>query len=354
MNDLIGRTLGQYEIIELIGKGGMAAVYKARQRSIGRIVAIKVLPAHFLHEDTFLKRFQREVQTIALMQHPHILPIHDYGEENGIPYIVMTYIDGGSLGRRIEQGGPMPLDEVLNLVDQIADGLDYAHEQGVIHRDFKPGNVLIDRRDNAYLADFGIAKVSQETAQLTGSSAIGTPAYMAPEMFIQEEVTPAIDIYALGVTIYQMLGGAIPYSGTTPAQLMYAHLNQPVPDIRDIRADLPLEVQMVLERLMAKDPVVRFHRAGQAAEMLRSAAQASITGLGERSQVSGSPADEPGTHPIDAVPNDESTASDEIEAGDEAASPSWFRRNWRVITAVIVALYFYAIVIFAVLALLGA
>jgi serine/threonine protein kinase len=273
MNDLIGKTLGQYEIIKLIGRGGMASVYLARQRSIGRMVAVKVLPSHLMSDDTFLKRFQREVQAVSRMQHPRIIPVHDYGEDEGVPYIVMAYIEGGSLAQLIQEKGALPLDDTVRLIGQITEGLDYAHQQGVIHRDFKPSNVLLDKQGNAYLLDFGIAKVSQETAQLTGSGIVGTPTYMAPEMFKQELPTPAVDIYALGVTLYQMLSGTTPFEGTTPVQLMYSHLNEPVPSIASIRPDLPASIQIVLDKAMAKRPEERFASAGDMANALRHAAE---------------------------------------------------------------------------------
>jgi len=181
MTHLVGRTLGQYEIIGEIGHGGMADVYRAVQPSIGREVAIKVLPAHFLQDRTFLERFMREVKVIAQLQHPRILPVYDFGEQDGLPYIVMAYMPGGTLADRIREApGGLPLDAVAHYVTQIAEALDYAHRRNIIHRDFKPSNVLLDDEENAYLADFGIAKVTEATAQLTGSGIVGTPAYMAP------------------------------------------------------------------------------------------------------------------------------------------------------------------------------
>lgn len=313
MHDLTGQSLGQYEIIKLIGRGGMASVYLARQRSIGRTVAVKVLPPHLMHDQTFLKRFQREVQAVAMMQHPRIIPVHDYGEEQGMPYIVMAYIDGGSLSQQIQDRGQLPLDEAVRLVGQIAEGLDYAHKQGVIHRDFKPSNVLLDHNSNAYLADFGIAKVSQETAQLTGSGIVGTPTYMAPEMFKQETATPAVDIYALGVTLYQMLSGTTPYEGATPVQLMYAHLNDPVPNLEDSRHDIPRTVQGVLEKGMAKDPQSRFASAGQLARALEQAA--------EEHQEPETLVTAPGPSP---------------HAEPAPKQKGWLNRNWRISLSIVI------------------
>ena len=153
---LTAEQAGQYVLVDSIGQGGMATVYRATQPSIGRTVAVKVLPSHFLQDATFLERFRREVQVIAQLQHPHILPVYDFGEQDGIPYIVMAYMDGGTLADRIAHGA-IPLREAVRMVEQIAQGLDHAHRNGVIHRDFKPSNVLLDQYGNVHLADFGVA-----------------------------------------------------------------------------------------------------------------------------------------------------------------------------------------------------
>jgi serine/threonine protein kinase len=270
--DLTGKTLGQYEIGQQLGKGGMATVYLARQTSIGRTVALKIMPAYFMHDPSFLQRFEREVQVIARLQHPRILPVYDYGELEGRPYLVMAYMSGGTIADRIKEG-QIPLDETVRIVEQIAEGLDHAHRKGVIHRDFKPSNVLLDENGNAHLADFGIAKVSESTVQLTGSGIVGTPAYMAPEMANQGLVTPAIDIYALGITTYEMLTGKFPYQGDTPLRVMMAHATAPIPDVRDLNPDCPLAVANVVRKAMAKDPDDRYATAGEMAAALRAAAE---------------------------------------------------------------------------------
>ena len=265
MSDMTGKTIGQYEIHEEIGRGGMATVYRATQTSIGRTVAIKILPPNFMQDRTFLERFNREVQVIALLQHRSILPVYDYGEDDGQPYIVMAFMEGGTLSDRIRKG-PMTFNDALRTITQIAEGLDYAHSQGIIHRDFKPSNVLLDGQGNAYLADFGIAKVSEATMQLTGSGVIGTPAYMAPEMFRKGDLTTAADVYALGITLYQMLTGHLPYEAETPVQFMMSHVNDPVPDVLSERPELPGGVHSVIEKAMAKVPENRFQTAASMAE----------------------------------------------------------------------------------------
>jgi serine/threonine protein kinase len=262
MTDLIGRTLGTYKIIDEIGHGGMANVYRATQPSIGREVAIKVLPPHFLQDRTFVRRFTREVQVIASLQHPHILPVYDFGEQDGLPYIVMAYMPGGTLADRMRKVGALPLPEVTRLVEQIADGLDHAHQKGIVHRDFKPSNVLLDEHGNVYLADFGIAKVAESTTQLTGSGIVGTPAYMAPEVTRTDKVTRLIDVYALGVSVFEMLAGQHPYPSDTPVGVLLAHAAEPIPSICDSRPDLPEGLQHVIDRAMAKEPSDRYQSAG--------------------------------------------------------------------------------------------
>ncbi len=271
MTELTGRRLGQYAILEEIGHGGMANVYRAVQTSIGREVAVKVLPAAFLQDRTFLERFNREVKVIANLKHPRILPVHDFGEEGGLPYIVMAYMEGGTLADyiRLSQNG-LPLNEVVRLVEQISEGLDFAHRRGIIHRDFKPSNVLLDGEGNAYLADFGIAKVSEATAHLTGSGIVGTPHFMAPEMSEAGSLSPLVDIYALGVTLYQMLTGRVPYEAPTPMGVLLAHVSKPVPDVRLLRPDLPDAVQVVVEKAMAKDPQTRYQSARELASDLQA------------------------------------------------------------------------------------
>lgn len=269
--ELSGRTLGQYEIGSLLGEGGMAVVYEARQVSIGRTVAIKVMPSHTMRDAGFLARFEREVKVIADLQHPRVLPVYDFGHIENRPYIVMAYLSGGTLEDRIRQGA-MPFDEARRLVQQMAEGLDFAHSKGIIHRDFKPANVLLDEQGNAHLADFGIARISASPMRLTESGIVGTPTYIAPEMLSGGEVTGAVDIYALGVTLYEMLAGTSPFAGDTPMRLITAHLYDPIPDIRIMRPELPEGVTYVIQRAMAKNPAHRFASAGKLAAALSDAA----------------------------------------------------------------------------------
>jgi serine/threonine-protein kinase len=262
--------IDRYEVKAELGRGGMATVYHAHDPRFDREVAIKVMPREFLHDPTFRARFEREAKAIASIQHPHILPVYDFGEHDGQPYIVMAHMPGGSLSGKLAAGG-LPLDETSRIITQIASAIDEAHAAGIIHRDLKPANILFDKRGNAYLSDFGIARLTEATAQLTGTGIVGTPAYMAPEMAYEGGLSPLVDVYALGVTLYQMLAGQVPYKADTPMGVLMAHASRPIPDLRQMRPDLPDSLQAVLERAMAKDPADRYQSAGELAAGLNSA-----------------------------------------------------------------------------------
>lgn len=268
--------IGRYQIKSELGRGGMATVFHAYDPSFERNVAIKVLPHAMLHDPQFRTRFEREAKMIALLEHPAIVPVYDFGEQDGQPYIVMRYMAGGSLSERLKPGA-LSLEDTVRLINRLAPALDAAHARGIIHRDLKPGNVLFDQYGNAFLSDFGIARLSQsEGATLTGGSIVGTPAYMSPEQVQGEKnIDGRSDIYALGVLIYQMLTGFQPYRGETPAKVMMMHVLEPVPDIRTENADLPPSVAPVLERALAKAPDDRFATTKELATALESAQRGS-------------------------------------------------------------------------------
>ncbi len=253
--------IGRYEILTEIGRGGMAVVYRARDPNFNRDVAIKVLPRELLHDPNFKARFQREAQTIAGLEHPAIVPVHDFGEEDGQPFLVMRYMPGGSLADRLKLG-PVGLTEALRIVGQLAPALDRAHQAGIVHRDLKPANILFDREDNAYIADFGLAKIANTDVNLSATAVYGTPAYMSPEQAKGvKEIDGRADLYALGVVAYQMLAGRVPYEADTPIALALKHVMEPAPRLRDARPDLPEQADRVLQRAMAKDPRDRFATA---------------------------------------------------------------------------------------------
>jgi predicted Ser/Thr protein kinase len=264
---IIGRKLGKYKVVELLGQGGMATVYKGYDEDVERYVAIKVLPPHPGMSDQTVERFRQEVRVIARLQHPHILPIYDYGSEYhgasdaDILYLVMAYVDGGSLENRVDRG-PMPVKDVDRILKQIASALDYAHRQGIYHRDIKPGNILLDKEGNALLADFGIAKLANDSRNLTGTGIVGTPAYMAPEQARgNKEIDNRVDIYALGGVVYEMLTGKQPYYAETPLQVLLKHINEPVPSLFEHGSGLPIALDGIIGQAMAKSPDDRYATA---------------------------------------------------------------------------------------------
>lgn len=265
-DDLINQRLGQYEIKSLLGRGGMAAVYLARQASMDRDVAIKVMAKELSDDEQFVARFEHEAQLIASLQHPHILPVIDFGHEGKNIYIVMQLVRGGSLDDRLRKGA-LTLNTASRMLSQIASALTFAHEKGIVHRDLKPNNVLLDERNNTYLTDFGIAKMLAGTSKLTATGNIlGTPAYMAPEQWRGEPVDARTDIYSLGVMTYEMVLGRLPFSGETPYTLMYKHFNDAPPPPRTINPSLNPAVENVILRALAKNADERYQSAEEMAE----------------------------------------------------------------------------------------
>jgi len=254
-------NISRYEIKAEIGRGGMATVYRAYDPRFKREVAIKVLPSQFLHDPTFRARFEREAMTIAAIEHPGIVPVYDYGEENGQPYLVMRYVQGGSLSDILKKG-PLTFREAAHIVSQLAPALDEMHSRGIIHRDLKPGNILFDHYGNACISDFGIARLTEATTTLTGDAIIGTPSYMSPEQARGDtDIDGRSDIYALGAILFEMLTGKQPYQATTPMGIVMKHITDPIPRILEYRADLPPSTENVITRAMAKKRDDRFHTA---------------------------------------------------------------------------------------------
>jgi serine/threonine protein kinase len=274
--DLTGQKLGRYVLREVIGRGGMAVVYRASQPTIGREVAVKVIMTGAARHPALLSRFEQGTLSGAKLQHPHILPIYDYGVEGPYLYVVTAYLPGGTLSQRIAISAEgLALEEVVRITTQLASALDYAHGRGVVHRDVKPGNVLLDGQDNAYLSDFGIAQLLDAVGEVPGVT-FGTYAYMAPELVVSSAAGPASDIYALGVVIFEMLTGRRPFEIRDRESFLAVHAEPSTPDILRWRPSLPPGVRVVVAQAMNPDPLARPPHASALAVVLARAAGLSI------------------------------------------------------------------------------
>jgi eukaryotic-like serine/threonine-protein kinase len=258
MADLTGKTLGPYRIINRIGRGGMATVYKAYHAAMDRHVAVKVLPEEYADDPGFRARFEREAKTVANLSHPHILPVFDYGEERGISFLVMPYIPTGTLKGYLAQEGKLPFNEAARIFTRLAEALDYAHQQGIIHRDIKPDNVLFDKGGNALITDFGLTRMVEGGGSLTGTGVIGTPAYMSPEQGQGMRLDHHSDIYSLGIILYEMVTGNVPFSADTPVAVIFKHVSDSLPPPRSLRQDLPEDAESAILKALSKNPNDRF------------------------------------------------------------------------------------------------
>jgi serine/threonine protein kinase len=261
MADLSGRTFGQYQLIEAISSGGMATIYKAYQPGLDRVVAIKVLPEFLLSQPGFLERFKIEAQAIAKLDHPHILPVYDYGEAERTPYLVMKYVPGGTV-KDLMAHGPIDPRQAAPLLRQMAEALEHAHHQGVIHRDVKPSNVLLQDGRWVQLMDFGLAKMMTDTSKITATgTGVGTPDYMSPEQAQGTPVDQRSDIYSLGVVLYQMLTGDVPFRAETPMAVMLKHIVEAPPPLRTKNPDISPEIEQVVLKALAKSREERYAHA---------------------------------------------------------------------------------------------
>ena len=255
-----GSRLGRYQMVEPIGRGGMASVFRAHDPELNRSVAVKVMPSFQADDPTFVERFRQEAQAVASLNHPNIVQVYDFGDDKGFSYIVMERTTGGTLHERL--GEPVPLAEVIELIAPIAAALDHAHEQGIVHRDVKPANVLIDTAGKPKLTDFGLARLMERSAGLTRpDSVLGTPEYMAPEQALGRPADQRSDLYALGVILYQMLLGQVPFRGETPSATLMSHIHSPVPLPSALDPDIHPGLEASLIRALAKEPSDRHESA---------------------------------------------------------------------------------------------
>ncbi len=267
---LVGRTISKYEMVSVVGGGGMGTVYRARQVGVHRDVAVKVLNIELSDTDQFVTRFQREAENLAALEHPHIIPVIDFGREGDYVFLVMALKTGGNLSQII-RGTETPLSDVQRYIEQIASALDYAHLRGIIHRDLKPANILLDEEGNTFLTDFGIARRLGETKLTAPGTVVGSPTYMAPEAWRGEDPSAETDVYSLGVILFQLLTGKAPFEETKTARLMNMHLFDQPPLLRGLRPDLGEHFEAIMNIALAKDRAQRFHTAGEMAKAVRAA-----------------------------------------------------------------------------------
>ncbi len=275
---LTGTTIGKYKILEKLGRGGMAEVYKGYQENLDRYVAIKLMHTFLVAEQDFLQRFQREAKAMAAMKHPNIVGIYDfdlYGENTY--YLVMEYISGGTLKEKLEaltkDNERLPLTEAVRIAREVADALAYAHHRNMIHRDIKPANIMMDEEtDRAILTDFGIVKLvgGQSMAYTATGALIGTPAYMSPEQALGQSGDERADIYSMGVLLFQMVTGQLPYQADTPLAVVMKHVNDPTPMPVSFNPNIPESLQIIILKAMAKIPEDRFQTAAELATALRT------------------------------------------------------------------------------------
>ncbi len=268
----IGTTVGAYEIVEKLGKGGMATVYKAYHAALDRHVAIKVLHATFKDDESFLRRFSREAKVVARLEHTHIVPVYDFAEHDGYPYLVMRYIEGETLKDRMSLG-TLPKSEVVRIATAVASALDYAHQQGVLHRDIKPSNILLTKGSGVYITDFGLARIAQAgESTLSQDMIMGTPQYISPEQAKGEvNIDGRTDVYSFGIVLYELITGRVPFQSDTSYAIIHAQIFDPPPSPGELNDKVGPELETVLLKGLSKSPDDRYQTAGELAAAFRGA-----------------------------------------------------------------------------------
>lgn len=272
----IGRTLsGRYRIESMLGQGGMSAVYKANDPNLKRVVAVKLIHPHLSSDPSFVLRFESEASAVASLRHPNIVQVYDFNSDGGVYYMVLEFIPGETLQDRMKRladvGRQLPIEEAVKFTANISDAVGYAHQRGLVHRDIKPANIMLDVQGQAILMDFGIVKILGGDSHTTTGAVVGTARYMSPEIIRGEVADHRSDIYSLGVTLYEMLSGRPPYVADSAMTLMMMHLNDPVPNVRNFRQEIPAELADVLDRCLAKDRTQRYQSATELSADLRRA-----------------------------------------------------------------------------------
>jgi eukaryotic-like serine/threonine-protein kinase len=280
----------RYEIEELVGTGGMSSVYRARDRLLERLVALKVLHPHYGDDEEYVERFRREARSVAQLSHPHIVTVIDRGEDDGQQFIVFEYIDGENLKQLLMRTGPLPTRRALELAVEIADALAFAHEHGLIHRDVKPQNVLVSPDGDAKVTDFGIARsLDVEHGVTQTGTVLGTSNYLSPEQASGKQTTQSTDVYSLGVVLYELLTGDVPFPGENFVAVAMKHLNEQPPDLLEQRPDIPLRLAAAVDRALEKNPAHRFPSMDQFAWELRQCLAELDSPEAERTLITQSP-----------------------------------------------------------------
>ncbi len=280
MSFVVGETVGPYRIVEQLGQGGMATVFKGYHAALDRYVAIKVLHPAFKEDSTFLARFQREARVVARLEHPNIVPVYDFAEHNGAPYLVMKFVEGETLKARLQRER-LSLKETLRVLEAVGAGLHYAHQQGILHRDIKSSNIMLAADGGIYLADFGLARIAVAgESTLSLDSMIGTPHYMSPEQARGEkDLDAGTDIYSLGVVLYELVVGRLPYSADTPFAIIHDHIYTPLPMPRTVNPNVPAPIERVLLKALAKERADRFPDVAALVAALREAVAGAESGV---------------------------------------------------------------------------
>ncbi len=265
---------GRYKLIERIGAGGMSLVYKAQDLSLGRMVAVKMLHDSLTGDDSFLDRFRREAHAAANLTHPNIVTVHDIGQDGNKHFIVMEFVDGITLKQLIreqqEKGNVIPIDRALNIAIQTCAGIGYAHRSLFVHCDIKPHNILITPDDKIKVADFGIARAISQVTASQDSKVWGTPQYFSPEQAAGESASPASDVYSIGVVLYELLSGKLPFEAETPTAMAIKHIREQPPLLTDVNPTVPQQLASIIKKILSKEPSGRYRTAGQLGRILRS------------------------------------------------------------------------------------
>ncbi len=336
----VGETVGPYRILEQLGQGGMATVYKAYHATLDRYVAIKVLHQAFLEDENFKARFLREARLVARLEHPNIVPVYDFSEHAGQPYLVMKFIEGETLKARMARG-PLSAQEALDIVESVGAALSYAHRQGVLHRDVKPSNVILGREGNIYLADFGLARIAASSATLTSDMIIGTPQYIAPEQAMgKKDLDERTDIYSFGVMLYEIAVGRVPFSADTPFAIIHDHIYSPLPLPREVNPNVPENLERVLLKALAKEREDRYATVAELVDAFRTAwVESGIPDHPETLALAREalppPPEAPTLKPDITPPAMPSTAASSMDASQPAPAA---QRPWGWLSAAILAL----------------